>query len=60
MNRVEIKITIALMVLCWICIILAGAMGFWKGFDAGLGASIAVSAASFLGLRSIAKRSGWW
>ncbi len=58
-SKVEIKLTIALMVLCWVCIFGAVIVGFWKGFDASIGTSIAVCGISFMGLRSMAKRSGW-
>lgn len=58
-SNVEIKITIALMVACWACIIGAVIVGFLTGFDASIGVTMAVCGSSFMGLRSMAKRSGW-
>lgn len=58
-SNLEVKITIALMVACWTCIIGAVALGIFKGFDFTIGVAMAVNGAAFIGLRSMAKRSGW-
>ncbi len=58
-SKVEIKVTISLMVACILCIVGTIIVGFWKGFDAELGAAMTVCSVAFLGLRSMAKRSGW-
>lgn len=58
-SNVEIKIMIALMA-CSVAVFITTVVGFWKGFDTQLGVGISVCAVGFIGLRSMAKRSGWW